>query len=82
MNATSGRAPTSTTTPIKISTAIAMKKAKMGLIRTATAIAENFAQVRNWSMAGRPRRADAGNTGHVIANRWFIDVPFSFSETP
>ena len=54
---------------------MAMNKANTGLIRTAATITENLAQVRNWSMAGRPHRANTGHTWHMMVNRGFIDVP-------
>jgi len=76
MNGTSGSAPASSATPIKISIAIATKNTNTGLIRAAAATTENLAQVRNCPMVGRPHRADAGHTWHVMVNRRFIDVPF------
>ena len=75
MNGTSGSAPASSATPIKISIAIAMKNTNTGLIRAAAATTENLAQVRNWSIADAHVVPTQGNTGHVIVNRWFIDVP-------
>jgi hypothetical protein len=76
MNGTSGSAPASSTTPIKISTAIAIKNTNTGLIRAAAATTENLAQVRNWPTVGRLHRADACHTGHVMVNKWCIDVLF------
>jgi hypothetical protein len=76
MNGTSGNAPESSATPIKISIAIAMRNTNRGLIRAAAATTENLAQVRNCPMVGRPHRADAGHTWHVMGNQRLIDVPF------
>ena len=75
INGTSGSAPASSATPIKISIAIAMKNTNKGLIRAAAATTENLAQVRNCPMVGRPHRANACHTWHMMVNRGFIDVP-------
>src|SRR5215467_7397364 len=74
INGTIGSWPASSATPIKISIAIAMQNTNKGLIRAAAATTENLAQVRNCPMVGRPHRANACHTWHMMVNRGFIDV--------
>ena len=67
--ARSGNAPASSTAPIEISTAIAIKNANTGLSRTAAATTQNLVQVGNRPMVRTP---DRGNVGHS-GRRWSID---------